>query len=188
MSSGIKISQKALDARVKMVYNWEKAKKETIMNERKFSFSPIINASSRTLILGSLPGADSLRLGQYYANPRNAFWRLFYALFDREPDAEYSKRCDFILENNFALWDICGSAERGGSADSKITKILPNDIAALLTEFPVSKILLNGRKAESEFFKNFGNLSVPAVYVPSTSPALAALTFEEKLKIWKKEI
>jgi hypoxanthine-DNA glycosylase len=158
------------------------------MNGRKFSFSPIIDASSRILILGSLPGAESLRLGQYYANPRNAFWRLIYALFDREPDVEYSKRREFILANNLALWDVCQSAERSGSADSKISKILPNDIAALLAEFPVNKILLNGRKAESEFLKNFGDLSVPAVYVPSTSPALAALNFEEKLKSWKKEI
>ncbi|GHU36374.1 DNA-deoxyinosine glycosylase [Clostridia bacterium] len=157
--------------------------------ERKYSFAPIIDTKSRTLILGSLPGAESLRLGQYYANPHNSFWRLIFAMFGCEPVDDYNKRREFILAHNLALWDVCQSAERKGSLDSKIISAFPNDIAGLLAEYPnIERILLNGRKAESEYFRHFGHFNIHAVYVPSTSPAHAGLAFADKLRIWKDAI
>jgi hypoxanthine-DNA glycosylase len=78
---------------------------------------------------------------------------------------------------------------REGSADNKISDIIPNDIQGLLTDHPnISKILLNGRKTEAEYRRRFANTAPPAYYVPSTSPALASLTFEEKLRAWKRFI
>jgi hypoxanthine-DNA glycosylase len=154
--------------------------------ERQHSFAPLVNTASRILILGSLPGVESLRRQQYYAHPRNAFWRLLYAVFAREPDEDYLSRCAFLLAHNLALWDVCQSAERSGSADSKIGGVRPNDIAGLLAEYPhIERILLNGRKAESEYRRYFKPLPLAAVYVPSTSPALAALNFDEKLRRWQ---
>jgi hypoxanthine-DNA glycosylase len=157
--------------------------------ERKSSFAPIISENSRTLILGSLPSAESLRAAQYYAHPRNAFWRLIYALFGAEYETGYERRRAFLLEHNLALWDVCGSAIRQGSADSKISEVQPNDIADLLRDYPnITRILLNGRKAESEYRRRFASLGIPAYYVPSTSPALAAFTFEKKVEEWRKVI
>ncbi|MDR1703709.1 MAG: DNA-deoxyinosine glycosylase [Clostridiales bacterium] len=153
---------------------------------RERSFAPLINPQSHTLILGSLPGAESLRRQQYYAHPQNAFWRVVYAVFGGSPDEDYALRCQFILSNNLALWDVCGSAERVGSADSKIARIEPNDIAGLLSGCAnIRRIVLNGRKAEKEYRRFFGSLSVPAVYAPSTSPAFAALPFGDKLAAWR---
>jgi hypoxanthine-DNA glycosylase len=157
--------------------------------ERKNSFPPIVSENSRMLILGSLPSAESLRAGQYYAHPRNAFWRIIYALYDMEYDADYNRRCAFLLEHKLALWDVCGSAVRQGSADSSISDIQPNDIAGLLQEFPnINRIILNGRKAEQEFRRRFSSIDIPSFYVPSTSPALAALGFEGKPRKWRKII
>ena len=43
---------------------------------RKVNFPPVVDGRTRLLILGSLPGDASLKAGQYYGHPRNAFWRL----------------------------------------------------------------------------------------------------------------
>jgi hypoxanthine-DNA glycosylase len=162
---------------------------KVFMAKLNHSFPPIISKNSQTLILGSLPGEESLRRQQYYAHKRNVFWKLIYAAFDEEFNDNYTQRCKFILGHGLALWDVCGSAVRVGSADSKITDVTPNGITALLVGYPnITRILLNGRKAESEYKRHFKNIQIPAIYVPSTSPAFASLSFEEKLCEWKKHI
>jgi hypoxanthine-DNA glycosylase len=149
---------------------------------RVFSFLPLVNDSSQALILGTLPGAESLRLQQYYAKKQNVFWRLFGC----DPDEDYSTRCDFILSRKLSLWDVYRSGERSGSADRKIRDGEPNDIAGLLTKYPnINRILLNGRTAQREYRRHFASSSIPAVYVPSTSPAYAAMSFDEKKEAWE---
>ncbi|MDR0958206.1 MAG: DNA-deoxyinosine glycosylase [Clostridiales bacterium] len=156
---------------------------------RKYSFPPLASSESKILILGSLPGDESIKQQQYYAHKNNAFWRLIYRIFGDEPDADYTKRCKYLLQHKLALWDVCKSAQRALSADSKITDVSPNEIDSLLCDCPnIEKILLNGHKAEKEFYRYFKKISVPAVYVPSTSPAFASMTFEEKLIAWQNEI
>ena len=156
---------------------------------RGHSFMPLINPQSRMLIIGSLPGVESLRQQQYYAHPRNAFWRIVYAIHGDTLDDDYSLRCKFILSKNLALWDVCGSAKRIGSADAKMVDVEPNDIAGLLSDYPnIRQIILNGRKAEKEYRRFFGKLTIPAVYAPSTSPALASMTFDEKLSAWRNAL
>ena len=153
------------------------------------SFAQLINSQSRILILGSLPGRESLKRQQYYAHPRNSFWRIIYAIYGENPDEDYSLRCEFILSKNLALWDVCGSAKRIGSADDKIVDIEPNNIAELLNNYPkIRRIVFNGRKAEKEYRRYFRELTIPAVYASSTSPAFAALTFDEKLCAWRNAL
>ena len=42
----------------------------------KRCFPPVVDAHTRVLILGSLPGEASLAQSQYYAHKQNQFWRL----------------------------------------------------------------------------------------------------------------
>ena len=78
----------------------------------KFSFPPIVGANARLLILGTLPGEESLRLRQYYGHPRNHFWPLIAAIFDKSLPAAYAERERLLKRNRSALWDVLESAER----------------------------------------------------------------------------
>jgi hypoxanthine-DNA glycosylase len=67
-------------------------------------FEPKASASAKVLILGTLPGEESLRRGEYYASPQNAFWRIVESLFGipaDEPNAERTRR---LNEARVALW------------------------------------------------------------------------------------
>jgi double-stranded uracil-DNA glycosylase len=156
-------------------------------------FRPIATAQARVLILGSLPGRVSLELQQYYAQPRNSFWKLLGHLFGFEPSSSYASRVAALKRNRIALWDVCASAHRPGSLDSaiRLASVTPNDFLMFLSEHRrIHTLFFNGKKAAALF----GGLVLPSliplelklkyVQLPSSSPAHAALAFDEKLRIW----
>ena len=100
------------------------------------SFEPIINEKSSILILGSMPGLESLRKGEYYGYPRNAFWRIMFSLLGEMPTEDYSAKKRMLLARGIALWDVIGSCEREGSLDSAIKNIRPNYFAGLYKKYP----------------------------------------------------
>jgi TDG/mug DNA glycosylase family protein len=69
------------------------------------SFRPIVSPQSRLLILGSMPGEASLKAGQYYAHPRNAFWHIMGELFGAGPSLPYQERVAILQSIGVALWD-----------------------------------------------------------------------------------
>ncbi len=104
----------------------------------KFSFPPIVGANARMLILGTLPGEESLRLQQYYGHPRNHFWPLIAAIFDESLPATYAERDRLLKRNRFALWDVLESAERVGSLDSAIRNPTANEFAKFFAAIRIS--------------------------------------------------
>lgn len=155
------------------------------------SFSYVVGDKPKALVLGSIPGIASLTAQQYYAHPRNAFWPIMAEYFSFPTDASYQKQINLLLENNTALWDVLRRCEREGSLDSAIKKdtIEPNDIPTLIKENKTIKaILLNGGKASAEFNRHFKKdqmmQRVKVFSLPSTSPAYAAMSFDEKKSRW----
>jgi hypothetical protein len=69
------------------------------------SFPPIVSEQSKVLVLGSMPGEASLKAGQYYAHPRNAFWPIMGALFGARPSLPYQERVVRLQSAGVALWD-----------------------------------------------------------------------------------
>lgn len=162
-------------------------------NDLHFSMEPVIDVEAHVLILGSMPGAQSLRMQQYYAHPRNQFWPIIAALFGHEgPFSNYREKCDFLMQNQLGLWDSIHQCVRKGSLDSAIRDEEPNNIPGLLRGHPGIRLVgFNGSKSFEVFKKHFGFdlLKVPGIdYVrlPSTSPTPSRRpkSLEEKIRDW----
>lgn len=159
----------------------------------KHSFPPIVGASSRVLILGTLPGDESLRQRQYYAHPRNQFWRILADIYHASFPEAYSDRVALVLHKQLALWDVVQHCERPGSLDQAIRNAKPNDFHRLFADYPnLRAIVFNGRKAHDLFeykvlkqqaLDGFDRL--PRLLMPSTSPA-ATLPLAEKIRQWRR--
>ncbi|WP_438970223.1 DNA-deoxyinosine glycosylase [Methylophaga sp.] len=164
----------------------------TVAKPLSFSFSPIVGPDASILILGSMPGTASLEAGQYYAHSRNAFWPIMAELFGLKTDWPYKKRCAYLAEAGVAIWDVLKACHRPGSLDQHIDikTMQANDFIAFLSQNSgIKAVFFNGAKAE-QVFKRFvlPDLTKHLVMekLPSTSPAHAALKFEDKLKAWQK--
>lgn len=153
------------------------------------SFPPVARADARILILGSLPGMRSLHAQAYYAHDQNCFWRMLEALFAIPAQLPYAQRCQAVMAAGLAIWDVCQSAQRSGSLDSAIqaNTVIANDIHHLLNYCPaIDLIAFNGQSAY-QLFKRHVQLTkeIPILVLPSTSPANARMTFEQKLEKWR---
>jgi TDG/mug DNA glycosylase family protein len=152
----------------------------------KRSFPPIANERARVLVLGTLPGEESLRRGEYYAHPRNLFWPILFALFDATPAAGYAERLAFVAAHRIALWDVCQRGERDASADATIRREQPNAIDRLLDAYPaIGAVAFNGTGARRLYDRHFARRpGLTYLALPSTSPAYARIGFTGKLARW----
>jgi hypoxanthine-DNA glycosylase len=155
------------------------------------SFEPLSLPSAKVLILGSMPGAASLAAQQYYAHPRNSFWRIVAGVADFDAAAPYPERVAALTCSGMALWDVLRSCVRPGSLDSSIqagTRV-PNDFASFFAAHPgIRRVCFNGAEAQKSFDKQvLPGLCIQGIsYVrlPSTSPA-HPVAFEQKLSAWR---
>ena len=164
------------------------------MNLKK-GLPPIAGKDATVLILGSMPGEESLLKNQYYAHSRNSFWRIMGILFGFDPGLNYKDRIDIIKEHKIALWDVLKACERQGSLDTAIRDetIIENDFISFYKIFPgIRKVFFNGAKAEKEYSKRvLSGLSgmgheIKYSRLPSTSPAMNQLPVDKKLLQWSR--
>ena len=159
---------------------------------RKNSFPPAGAEKPEILILGSMPGEASLAARGYYAHPRNAFWPIMGAVFGAGPDIAYEARMEILARHKVAVWDSLQSCIREGSLDTAIRDAVPNDFSEILGKnTKVRHIFFNGTMAETAFRK----FVLPTIdyrggmtRLPSTSPAHAGRSMEDKIKIWKNAL
>ncbi|MFJ7669178.1 DNA-deoxyinosine glycosylase [Lysinibacillus sp. NPDC097195] len=152
---------------------------------------PVVDAATKVLIVGSMPGKLSLEKQQYYGNPRNHFWSIIGQILKQEIPINYEQRIALLKENCIGLWDTIESCERKGSLDAAIRNEKPNDFQALFTKYPnIELVLFNGGKALEVFKKHIGlaELEGRTYYkMPSTSPIPGKniKSFDEKLADWR---
>ncbi len=157
-------------------------------------FAPVAAANAEVLILGSLPGRRSIEMQQYYAQPQNAFWRIMGVLCGAGRELEYAERLQRLRSSRIALWDVLAAGERPGSLDSAIVSstVIVNDFARFFARHRrIRLVCFNGRKA-AELYRRWVLPTLPASvadleirHLPSTSPAHAARSFDEKLALWR---
>lgn len=160
---------------------------EEFLMKQLVAFPPIIQENCRVLILGSMPGVQSLQAQQYYAHPQNQFWKIMGMLFHHPLPPDYNSRTIFLLEKHIALWDVIHSCYREGSLDSAIRQETAHDFEMFFRAHPgIRFVAFNGTKAQDTFRKQVG-FHFPGITfhrLPSTSPA-HTMKLAEKLAAWQ---
>jgi hypoxanthine-DNA glycosylase len=152
----------------------------------KRAFDPVVDANTRLLILGSLPGDASLKAGQYYGHPQNGFWRLVGGVIAVDLVAlPYPDRLEALKGAGVGLWDVIASARRPGSLDGSIRNAEASDLNRLIDGLPALRaVAFNGGTAA-----RLGRRSMTAradldlINLPSSSPAYTR-PFAEKAAAW----
>ena len=102
-----------------------------------------------------MPGEASLKAGQYYAHPRNAFWHIMGELFGAGPSLPYQERVAILKSVGVALWDSLQACIRPGSLDASIKEEVANDFPALFAKYPkITHVFFNGSTAERSFLRH----------------------------------
>lgn len=159
---------------------------------RVHSFAPIEDQNAQILVLGSMPGQASLAAGQYYAHPRNVFWRIIAELLQCDPASTYPARVEALKSARIALWDVLQSCTRQGSMDAMIERDtqVANDFRTFFRDHgKIRHVFFNGAKAEACFERHvagkIGIGSIAYTRLPSTSPAHASMSHARKLRAWR---
>lgn len=155
-----------------------------------YSFPPIAGDRAKILILGSMPGEASLAAKQYYAHQRNAFWPIMTQWLQIDAHASYEEKIAALRSSPIALWDVLKSCKRVGSLDSMIEtgSQIGNDFPSFFsTHRRITHVLFNGGTAEASFKRyvlSGSDLGLIFARLPSTSPANARLSFDDKCRTW----
>ncbi len=158
------------------------------------SFDPIANKDCRILILGSIPGEISLQTGQYYAHPRNAFWRIMGNIFSFSAELPYETRIEALQQSGVAVWDVLQACVRSGSLDSAIeagSRVL-NAFQPFFHHHPkIEQVGFNGAEAKKSFMRyvltTIDSRHLHFAGLPSSSPA-HAVNREKKLAAWREQL
>lgn len=154
----------------------------------KHGLPPLVGESPKVLILGSMPGDESLKQGRYYSNSRNKFWEIINAVFPRKTnDEKEMTNEDYLISKGIALWDCLEYCDRDGSLDMNIDfkSVVPNDLGAFLKKYAtITHIVINGKGVYDDYYKpNFGNIDRKIIVLNSTSGA-NAIPLKDKIEEW----
>lgn len=134
-----------------------------------------------------MPSPKSRELGFYYSHPRNRFWPVLAEIFGEEVPKTPEEKENFCLRHKIALWDVLRECDIEGASDSSIKNAVPNDISIIVNSADIKAIFTTGTTA-AKLYKKFiePETKIPAIVLPSTSPANAKIKFEELVGEYKK--
>ena len=162
--------------------------KTTASPHHKKSFAPIVSDYTEILILGTMPGDRSLKVGEYYAHSGNRFWKIIASITNDEVPTTYEDKQNLLSRHKIGLWDVAQAVTRDGSLDSNISSTVPIDLDKFLKEHNKIRVIgLNGGKAV-DLFDKFFDRQPNIVYhnLSSTSGANTGITFQQSCNEWKR--
>lgn len=149
-------------------------------------FGPLYNEESTILILGSLPSVKSREQQFFYGHPQNRYWKLIARLFDEPEPTTIEEKKTMVLKYRIAMWDTIYSCDIKGSSDSSIKNVVPTDLKTIVDNSKVTRVFCNGRTSGKYYHKYQEKiLGIPAIELPSTSPANAAWQMDRLVEAWK---
>ena len=150
------------------------------------NIAPVWNTDSKILILGSFPSVKSREMQFFYSYKYNRFWQVVSAVTGEVCPQSIAEKKAFLLRTHIALWDVIASCDIAGSSDSSITNVRVNDVSKITSSAPIAAVFANGAKSGSLYKKYLEKeTGMPAVVLPSTSPANAAYSLERLVKAWR---
>jgi len=153
------------------------------------TIKPIVDSTSKILIVGTFPSVKSREANFYYHNPQNRFWKVISSLVDEPVPTSIEAKTEMLLKHHIAVWDVIYSCDITGSSDNSIQNVVPNDIQKLLQETDIKHIYANGSKADDLYMRYcFASTGLATIKLPSTSPANATYTLEQLIDCWRREI
>ena len=156
-----------------------------IMNTVIHPIPPVFDRNSKILILGSFPSVKSREGHFFYHHPQNRFWKTLAGVLDVPVPDTIDEKKTFLLSHRIALWDVIASCSIEGSSDSSIRDVVPNDLSVILSTADIRAIFCNG-KTSWNYYRKYQEAvtGIPAVSLPSTSPANAAWSLEKLKGAW----
>ena len=153
----------------------------------KHPLPPVCGSSPRVLILGSFPSVKSREIGFFYGHPQNRFWRVMSSVLNEPLPETVEQKVRMLTSHGIALWDVIASCNIQGSADSSITDVIPTDLSLITGQGTLRAVYTNGAVA-TNLYRRYQQPSVgiPAIQLPSTSPANAAKSVTQLIEEWKK--
>ena len=156
------------------------------MQQIEHPFPPVVNEECRILILGSFPSGKSREDGFYYGHPQNRFWKMLAAICREEIPTDIPEKRTLLLRHHIALWDVIASCEIEGSSDASVRNAVPVDISLITNVAPIERVICNGKLAAKLYHQHLEKLvGLPAVAMPSTSPANASCSLEKLIQAWQ---
>ena len=161
------------------------SERQMIMNTVIHPIPPVFDRNSKILILGSFPSVKSREGHFFYHHPQNRFWKTLAGVLDVPVPDTIDEKKAFLLSHRIALWDVIASCSIEGSSDSSIRDVVPNDLSVILSTADIRAIFCNG-KTSWNYYRKYQEAvtGIPAVSLPSTSPANAAWSLEKLKDAW----
>lgn len=163
--------------------------KNVIRTHVTHEFPALFAPDSKILMLGSIPSPKSREQGFYYGHPQNRFWKVLSAVLDEPTPETIDEKRAMLLKHKIALWDVLDSCTIVGASDTSIEDVVPNDISKLVAKSQIKRILCTGATAHKLYQKYCeARTGMPAIKLPSTSPANCAIKLEKLVEAYKAAI
>ena len=159
------------------------------MQQLEHPFPPVVDEECRILILGSFPSVKSREDGFFYGHPQNRFWEMLAAIYKEGIPTDIQEKRMLLLRHHIALWDVIASCEIEGSSDASVRNAVPVDISLITNVATIELVICNGKLAAKLYHQHLEKLvGLPAVAMPSTSPANASCRLEKLIQAWQSAL